>query len=93
MQPARGNTGLDKWAKAHNLTCTALCMCIEGNACNDIKNFTNAKTAWTTLKTNFQPRRSGYLNDIFRKLDNLTFPSCKSFSDYVLKFRMIVNEL
>ncbi len=47
-------------------------MCVERNAYNDMENITNAKTAETTLETNFQPRRSGYLNDTFHKLDNLT---------------------
>lgn len=93
VQPAEGDAGLDEWTKAHDLTCTALRMCVEGNAYSDIENITNAKTAWTTLETNFQPRGSGYLNDSFRKLDNLTLSSCKSPSDYVSKFRMIVNEL
>ena len=88
-----GDAGLDEWIKSHDLTCTALRICVEGNAYSDIENISNAKTAWTTLETNFQPRGSGYLNDTFRKLDNLTLSSCKGSSDYVSKFRMIVNEI
>lgn len=31
-QPKQDNAGLEEWVKAHDLTCTALRMCVEGNA-------------------------------------------------------------
>lgn len=40
-------------------------MCVEGNIYNDIKNITNARTAWIILETNFTSRRSRYINDMF----------------------------
>ena len=39
-----GDVGLDEWIKAHDLTCTALWICVEGNAYGDIENISNAKT-------------------------------------------------
>lgn len=82
-RPAECDAGLDKWIKAHDLTYTALWICIEGNVYSDIENISNVKTAWTILETNFQPRGSDHLNDTFCKIDNLTFSNCKSSNDYV----------
>lgn len=44
-RPVEGDARLDEWIKAHDLTCTALRICIEGNAYNDIENISNARTA------------------------------------------------
>ena len=92
-QQAEGDAGLANWIKANDLTCRALRICEGKNVYSDIDNITNSKTKWTTLETNFQPRGFDYLNDTFRNLNNLTLFHCKNLSDYVSKFRMIVNQL
>ena len=92
-RPIEGNAGLDEWIKVHDLICIALRICVKRNVYSDIENISNAKTAWITLETNFQPRDSGYLNNTFCKLDNLTLSTCKGFANYVLKFRMIINKI
>ena len=83
----------EEWMKAQDLTCTTIRICVEGNAYTDIENITNANKAWKTLEENFKPRGSGFLNDTFRKLDNLKLGECTSPSDYSSKFRQIVNDL
>ena len=84
---------VEEWTKAQDLTCTAIRIRVESNAYTDIKNVINANDAWKILEENFKPRGSGFLNNTFRKLVNLTLGECNSPSDYSSKFRQIVNDL
>ena len=81
------------WKAGHDKTCTALRLVVDGNAYSDIEDMTNASEAWKLLETNFKPRGSGFLNDSFQKLLNLTLANCKSSADYVSQFCNIVTEL
>lgn len=83
----------EEGTKAQDLTCTAIRICVEGNAYTHIEHITNANSAWKTLEENFKPRGSGFLNDTFRKLDNLKLGEFTSPSDYSSQFRQIVNDL
>ncbi len=83
----------EEWNRAPDLTCTAIRICVEGNAYTDIENITNANSAWKILEENFKPRRSGFLNDTFGKRDNMTLGECTSPSDSASNFRQIVNQL
>ncbi len=66
---------------------------VTGNVYDKIEQHTNSSSAWDLLASMFKPRGVGFLNDVFRRLDGLTFKDCNSFADYITKFRALVNEL
>lgn len=86
-------TKLAAWKAEHNKTWTALCLVVDENTYSNIKDLVNASKAWILLKKNFKPQGSGFFNDTFQKLDNLTLTSYKNAADYVSQFWNIVNEL
>lgn len=75
QRPIKDDTEQYEWINAHNLTYIVFQIYVERNVCSDIENISNTKTIWTTLETNFQSKGSDYLNNIFRKLDNLIISS------------------
>ena len=86
-------TKLGAWKAENNKTCTAFCLVVDENTYSNIKDLVNTSKAWILLKKNFKPQGSGFFNDTFQKLDNLTLTSCKNAANYVFQFRNIVNEL
>lgn len=67
IQRPEEDDAAEEWTKAQEVTCTAIRICVEGNAYTDIENITNASDAWKTLEENFKPRGSGFLNNTFSK--------------------------
>lgn len=58
-KPPEDDDEEEEWTK-QDLTCTAIRICLEGNAYTDIENITNANSAWKPLEENFKPRGSGF---------------------------------
>lgn len=76
----------EKWMKDRDLTQTTIKIYLKSNVYTNIENMTNANKSWKILEENFQPRGSEFLNDSFRKLDNLKLGEYTSRSDYSSKF-------
>ncbi|MCJ1344738.1 hypothetical protein MMC31_002941 [Peltigera leucophlebia] len=81
------------WARCHEKTCHILRYVVTGEVYDEIEHHTNASAAWDLLAPMSKPRGAGFLNDAFRRLDCLTFKDCNSSTDYITKFRALVNEL
>jgi hypothetical protein len=84
---------LVKWDRECIKICIILRLCVKINVYNDIENMKNFVVIWNKLEKNFQSRDSNFFNDAFRKLNDFTLIDCISSSDYVSRFRLVVNEL
>lgn len=82
-----------KWTRGHEKTCHILRYVVTGDVYDEIEHHTNSSAAWDLLATMFTPRGAGFLNDAFKRLDNLTLKDCNNTTDYITKFRALVNEL
>ncbi len=81
------------WVRCHEKTCHILRYVVTGDVYDEIEHYTNSSAAWDLLASMFKPRRAGFLNDVFRRLEGLTLKDCNSSIDYITKFRALVNEL
>ena len=81
------------WARCHQKTCHILRYVVTGEVYDEIEHHTNASAAWDLLASMFKPRGAGFHNDAFRRLDCLTLKDCENTTDYITKFRALVNEL
>ncbi len=81
------------WAWCNERTCQILRYVVTGDVYDKIEYYTNSSVAWDLLASMFKPREVGFLNDVFRRLDGLTLKDCNSSTDYITKFRALVNEL
>ncbi len=81
------------WSRWHKKTCHILRYVVTGKVYYEIKHHTNGSAVWDLLASMFMPRGASFLNDAFRRLDCLTLKDCNSSTDYITKFRALVNEL
>ena len=81
------------WARCHEKTCYIFRYVVAGNFYDEIELNTNFFAAWDLLASMFKPRGAGFLNDVFGHLDGLTLKDCSRFTEYITKFRALVNEL
>ncbi len=80
------------WARCYKKTCHILWYVVAGDVYDEIEHHTNSSLAWDLLAAMFKPRGAGFLNDVFRRLDSLTLKDCNNSTDYITKFRALVNE-
>ena len=81
------------WARCHEKICHILRYVVAGDVYDEIKHHTNSSATWDLLASMFKPRGAGFLNDVFRRLDSLILKDCNNSTDYIAKFRALVNEL
>ncbi len=92
-EPDTTPAGKAMWARCHKKTCHILWYVVTGDVYDEIKHHTNSSAAWDLLESIFKSREAEFLNDVFRRLDSLTLKDCNSSTDYITKFRALVNEL
>lgn len=81
------------WARFYEKTCHILRYVVTSKVYNEIEHYTNVFAAWDLLASMFKPQGAGFLNDAFRRLDCLTLKDCDNTTDYITKFRSLVNKL
>ncbi len=81
------------WAWCNEKTCDIYRYVVPRDVYDEIEHHTNSSLAWDLLASMFKPRGAEFLNDVFRRLYGLTLKDCNSSTDYITKFRVLVNEL
>ena len=66
------------WTRGHEKTYHILRYVVTGNVYDEIEHHTNSSAAWDLLSSMFKPRGAGFLNNAFKRLDNLTLKDCNS---------------
>ncbi len=81
------------WGKKHEKTFHILWYIVIGNVYNKIKHNTNSIVKEDLLVTIFKPLRASPLNNILKRLHDLTFNIYDNLSDNITKIWVLVNEL
>ena len=81
------------WAWCHQKTCYISQYVVTGKVYNEIEHHTNASAAWDLLASMFNFWGAGFLNNASRRLDCLTLKDWKNTTDYITKFRALINNL
>ena len=82
-----------RYTKGHLVICAIIRIKTEGTSYYAIKNLTNTKTIWDTLRRRCQPKGLGYLTSSLRRFSAFTLNQYLDPNEYCNEFQDRFNEL